>query len=70
MLTPPPLPIDITNNNISKVRIYRTVVSADSADFFFVVELPAATTTYADTNSNDTVASHEIMASTDWIGLT
>ena len=64
----PPLPIDITNNNISKVRIYRTVVSADSADFFFVVELPAATTTYADTNSNDTVASHEIMASTDWIG--
>ena len=53
---------------VSKVRIYRTVVSADSADFFFVVELPAATTTYADNNSNSIVASHEIMASTDWTG--
>ena len=70
----PPLSSDITNYNISKVRIYRTAVSADivagtaSGDFFFVVELPAATAAYADNNSNTVVASNEIMASTDWIG--
>ena len=64
----PPLPSDVTNYDISKIRIYHTVVSSDSADFFFVAELPAATTTYADNNSNSVVASNEIMASTDWIG--
>ena len=64
----PPLPVDVTNYNLSKVRIYRTQVSTDSADFFFVIELPVTTTTYADSITNSVVASNEIMASTDWQG--
>jgi hypothetical protein len=64
----PPLPTVVTNSNVAKVRIYRTVASAGSTSFFFVAELPASTTTYADNNSNTVVSSHEEHASTDWIG--
>ena len=60
------MPADITNYNLDKVRIYRTVVSSNSADFFFVTELPIATTTFADNISNSVVSSNEIMSSTDW----
>jgi hypothetical protein len=64
----PPLPADVTDNNVSKVRIYRTVASAGSTSFFFVDEIPALTTTYADVKSNTVVSSNEIHASTDWTG--
>ena len=69
----PPLPADVTNSNVSKVRIYRTVVAAasgtiGSTSFFFVTELPASTTSFADNISNTTVSSNEELASTDWSG--
>jgi hypothetical protein len=64
----PPLAGDVTNNNVDKVRIYRTVASAGATSFFFVKELPYATTTFADNISNGTVSSNEIHASTDWTG--
>jgi len=62
----PPAGSEITEHNLDKVRIYRTQTSADAADFFFVTELPIATTTFADNIPNSTVASNEIMASTTW----
>jgi len=64
----PPLLSDVTNYNVSKLRIYRTVASAGATSFFFVTELPATTTTFADNISNSTVSSNEIHASTDWSG--
>jgi hypothetical protein len=66
-LTPPSTPT-VTDYNIGKVRIYRTQASGGAGDFFFVAELPATTTTFADNISNSVVSSNEIMASTDWIG--
>ena len=62
----PPLPSEITNHNLDKVRIYRTVASAGSTSYFFVVELPIATTTFNDNVSNTVVSSNEQNASTDW----
>ena len=69
----PPLASDVTNYNVAKVRIYRTVVAAasgtiGSTSFFFVTELPASTTSFADNISNTTVSSNEELASTDWSG--
>jgi hypothetical protein len=38
-----------TNRNLTKSRIYRTIVGTNgTATFFFVAEVPIATTTYAD----------------------
>jgi hypothetical protein len=64
----PPLPADVTNHNVDKVRIYRTVALSGVTSYFFVAEIPAASTTYADNNSNNTVSSNEIMASDTWTG--
>ena len=64
----PPLPADITDYNVSKVRIYRTVAVAGSTSYFFVTELPAATTSFVDNFSNTQVSSNESHASTDWSG--
>lgn len=51
-------PADAANRNITKVRIYRTVTSITSnADFYFVAEINVGTTTYADTQTDLTVAS-------------
>lgn len=58
---------DISTYNLSKARIYRTVTSsAGQATYFFVTELPIATTTYSDTASDTTVSSNEQLASTAW----
>src|SRR5579859_7334580 len=44
-----------TNRNLTRVRIYRTVVGGSGAtNFYEVVDLPIATTTYADTNTDQT----------------
>ena len=62
----PPAGSEITEHNLDKVRIYRTVASAGSTSFFFVDEIAATSTTYADTKSNTIVSSNEIMASETW----
>lgn len=64
---PTPLPIDVTTYNLSKVRIYRTVASAGATAYFFVTELPIATTTFADNIPGTTVSANDIHESTDWI---
>lgn len=58
-----------TDRNITKVRIYRTVTSVSGvATYFFVAEQNAATTTYADTNSDTTVSANDQLESTSWSG--
>lgn len=58
-----------TDRNLTKVRIYRTVTGTDgTTTFFFVVELPIATTTYADTKTDAEVSLNEILSSTSWSG--
>ena len=52
-----PLAADITNYNLDKVRIYRTVVSQGATSYFFVAEIAVASTTFADNISNATVSS-------------
>jgi len=64
----PPAGVEVTEHNLDKVRIYRTVAISGSTSFFFVTELPVATTTFADNISNTTVSSNDIHASTDWAG--
>ena len=62
-----PLPADVANRTLTYTRIYRTETGTDgSVGFFFVVELPIATLTYADTVSEDIVANSEQLQSTDW----
>jgi len=58
-----------TDRNLTNVRIYRTVTGTDgTTTFFFVAELPIATTTYADSASDATVSLNEILSSTTWSG--
>ena len=65
----PPTTLDETDRLLDRVRIYRTETGIDGvADFFFVAELPKATTVFNDTTDPDIVASSEIMKSTDWSG--
>jgi hypothetical protein len=55
------------NRNISRSRIYRTVVGTDgTATFFFVAEVIISTTTYADSASDATVALNNEIESTTW----
>lgn len=63
---PTALPADITNNNLSTKRIYRTVAGQDTAAFFFVAEVPIANTTYADTALSSVIVANEQLASTTW----
>lgn len=59
--------LDTTDRNITNVRIYRTVTSdAGVATYFLVGELPIATTTYNDTNSDATVTGNNELESTNW----
>ena len=54
-----------SGRNLSSVRIYRTITgSGGSTTYFFVAELPIATTTYADTNPTTLVAGNNILKST------
>lgn len=61
-----------TNRNLTKSRIYRTIVGTDgTATFFFVAEVPISTTTYADNAAVATdaiVALNNELASTNWSG--
>jgi hypothetical protein len=64
---PSPTAGELSDYNISTVRIYRTVTSGSTTSYFFVAEQAIATTTYADNNSNATVSANETLASTNWI---
>jgi hypothetical protein len=67
-----PLPADTANRNLTKTRIYRTVVSAQGvATFFFVAEIPIATLTYADDHNVMTdakVVNNEQLQTITWAG--
>lgn len=55
------------NRNITKVRIYRTVTSAQGvATFFLVVEQPVATLIYADIKTDTLVSQSTSLLSTNW----
>lgn len=57
---------DITNYNLSKARVYRTVTVGTTASYFFVAEVAIATATYADSALNATVSANEILPSSTW----
>jgi hypothetical protein len=63
----PPLAADTANRTLSTWRLYRTVTDATgTAQFYFVTELPLATTTFDDTIADGTVALNDLLASTTW----
>lgn len=56
-----------TDRNLTKVNIYRTIVSDTGvATFFFVVQQAIATTTYSDVSTDAVVAANDQLASTTW----
>lgn len=57
---------DISDYNLSEARIYRTITSGSTADYFYVGEVTIATTTYADSALAATVSANETLASTEW----
>lgn len=57
---------DITDYNLATTRIYRTVASGGSTSYFYVGEVPIATTTYADSALSAVVSANETLASTGW----
>lgn len=63
---PTALAPDVTAYNIAKTRIYRTIASGGSTEYFFVAEIPVATTTFADNVSSTTVSANEVNISTTW----
>jgi hypothetical protein len=63
-------PADLgTNRNLTKSRIYRTVTgTSGTTSYFFVAEVPIATTTYADTASDAVVGLNNTITSSTWTG--
>jgi hypothetical protein len=61
-------PVDGATKNITKKRIYRTVVGNNSALYFFVAEVDLATTSYDDSITDDVVALNDPVQSTSWVG--
>ncbi len=61
-----------TNRNLTKSRIYRTITATDgTTTYFFVAEVPIATTTYADnaaTATDAVIANNAELESTNWSG--
>jgi hypothetical protein len=68
----PPTTADTDNRDLTSLRVYRTVVSAQGVStFFFVVELPIATTTYDDdctVNTDGIVVNNDQLTTTTWSG--
>jgi len=54
------------NYNISRIRIYRTVLGNDTAEFKFVDEIGASNTTYEDTLLEGSTNIGEVLLSEDW----
>lgn len=60
---------EITDYNLSKVRVYRTVTSSlGVAQYYFVSEQAISATGYADTLSDTTVSSNSPLESATWTG--
>jgi hypothetical protein len=58
---------DMTNRDLTRTRIYRTVTSTQGvASFYFVAEIPIAQLTYDDTIPDGTVALNNPMTSADY----
>jgi hypothetical protein len=56
-----------TNRNLTKSRIYRTITSTSGATtYFFVTEVPIATTTYADSATDAVIGFNAQISSTTW----
>jgi len=68
-MTPPTAP-ELANRDLDTLRIYRTIVSAQGVpSFYFVTELPIATTTYDDNHAINTdaiVVNNEQLATINW----
>lgn len=47
-------------------RIYRTLTSSSGTEYHYVVTIAAATTTYSDTATDETVGMGEVLPSTTW----
>ena len=57
----------IPSNNVTKIRIYRTITGYNSSDFFYVGEkVIDATSSYADSLSNADAALNNLLESTTW----
>lgn len=54
------------NRNITRKRIYRTVIGNNSALYFFVKEMDISVTAYNDGESNDVVALNNVLETTSW----
>jgi len=65
----PPTGAQTTNRNLTKVRIYRTITDSNgNASYYQVVELPIATTSYADNNLDTTVINNRVLPSVTFSG--
>lgn len=63
----PPTTLQQSGRLLESVRIYRTVTATTGdSTYFFVAELPIATTTYVDTQSNSVVSGNDQLQSTLW----
>lgn len=63
----PPTTAMNTGRRISKIRIYRTITDAAGyANYYFVTDLPVATTTFQDTLLDSSVSANNIMESGTW----
>ena len=58
---------DAANRTVLTKKIYRTVPGETSTAFFFVAEIPIADTTYADAETDATVAANNLLESETWI---
>jgi len=59
-----PSPATMANRSLTHTRVYRTITSDQgNAEFYFVAELPIATTAYHDAASNDVIVLNEQMTS-------
>lgn len=59
---------DAASRNITQKKIYRTITGSSGATtFFFVATIPLASSSYADNESSDTVASNNLLESTGFI---
>lgn len=59
-------PTNSSSINVTKKRIYRTVVGQTSQNYYLVAEIPLATSSYTDSFSDDVVASNTLLESTSW----
>lgn len=67
-LSLPAVGADNNQRNITLRRIYRTVTGViGDTNFYLVVELPIATTTYADSVNGTTVVAQGLLQSTTWV---